>query len=67
MDFKDNDDTAEQDRAIRQLRFQQAIARAREEAQRNGTDQLTMDVIDAEIRAARAERRRSELSPRHAQ
>ncbi|HEX8452635.1 MAG TPA: hypothetical protein VF647_11095 [Longimicrobium sp.] len=59
VDLKDFEDPAELDIAIRQLRVQHAIARVREDARRNGTDQLTMDDIDAEIRAARAERRRS--------
>lgn len=62
VELKDYEDPCELEQRIRQMRFQQAVARVREEARRNGTDQLTMDEIDAEIRAARAERRLSEPS-----
>jgi prevent-host-death family protein len=54
--LRECEDPGELERLIRQVRFQQLISRARAEAQMNGTDQLTMDEIDAEIRASRAER-----------
>ena len=60
VELQDHEDPCELERRIRLMRFQQAVARTREEARRNGTDQLTMDEIDAEIRAVRAERSRPE-------
>jgi antitoxin (DNA-binding transcriptional repressor) of toxin-antitoxin stability system len=56
--LRDCEDPAELERLIRQARFQILVSRSRAEAQRNGTDKLTMAEIDAEIRAARAERAR---------
>ena len=55
--LQDHEDPAELEGFIRQARFQHAISRARAEAEANGTSRLTMEEIDAEIRAARAERR----------
>jgi antitoxin (DNA-binding transcriptional repressor) of toxin-antitoxin stability system len=60
VELQDHQDPCELERSIRLVRFQQAVARIREEARRNGTDQLTIDEIDEEIRAVRAERRRPE-------
>lgn len=50
------EDPAELERCIRQARAQCALAAARAAARLNGTDKLTMEEIDAEIRAARVER-----------
>lgn len=54
------EDPAELERYIRQARFQYLVSRARSEARKNGTDMLTMEEIDAEIRASRAENSRWE-------
>jgi hypothetical protein len=42
--------------AIIQARAQQAVSRIRRRARQHGLDGMTMEEIDAEIRAARAER-----------
>lgn len=54
--LQDREDPVQLERLIRQARFQQLISRARADARENGTHELTMDEIEAEIRAARAER-----------
>ena len=46
------------ERALRRARAEEALSRIRRRAQETGTDRLTEDEIDAEIRASRAERRR---------
>jgi prevent-host-death family protein len=53
----ESEDPAELERLIRQARAQWAVSRIRKQARLNGTDQLGPDEIEAEIRAARAERR----------
>ena len=52
------EDPVELDGLIRQARAEWALSQIRAAARKNGTDKLTMEEIDAEIRAARAERRR---------
>jgi len=52
------EDPGELERLIRQARAQWALSRIRAAARKNGTDKLTMDEIDEEIRATRVERRR---------
>lgn len=54
--LQEGEDPADLDRHIRQARAQCAISAARAAARLNGTDKLTMEEIDAEIRAARADR-----------
>jgi len=54
--LRECEDPAELERLIRQARAQWALSRIRAEARAAGTDRLTMEEIDAEIRAARAER-----------
>lgn len=54
--LRECEDPAELERLIRQARFQMLVSRARADARKNGTDKLTMEEIDEEIRAARAER-----------
>jgi antitoxin (DNA-binding transcriptional repressor) of toxin-antitoxin stability system len=49
-------DPVEMDRLIRKARAEWAISRIRKRAQRAGLDQMTLDEINAEIAAARAER-----------
>lgn len=56
--LQDSEDPVELERLIRQARAQWALSRIRAQAQRNGTDRLTPEDIDEEIRAARAERPR---------
>ena len=56
--LQDSEDPAELDRLIRQARAQWALSRIRARAHGNGTDRLTSEEIDEEIRAARAERPR---------
>lgn len=53
----EGDDPAELERLIRKARAEWAVSRIRSRARRAGLDRMTMDEIDAEIRAARAERR----------
>ena len=52
------DDPAELERVIRRARAEWAISRIRKRAQRYGLDGMSMEEIDAEIAAARAERKR---------
>ncbi len=54
--LQDREDPAELERLIRQARAQWAVSRIRSAARKNGTDTLTVDEIDEEIRAARSER-----------
>jgi len=54
----DGDDPAELERLIRKARAEWALSRIRSRARRLGLDQMTMEEIDAEIQAARAERKR---------
>lgn len=54
----EDDDPAELERLIRKARAEWAISRIRKRAQRYGLDQMTTDEIEAEIKAARAERKR---------
>jgi antitoxin (DNA-binding transcriptional repressor) of toxin-antitoxin stability system len=54
--LREGEDPAELERFVWQARAQCAISAARAAARLNGTDKLTMEEIDAEIRAARAER-----------
>jgi prevent-host-death family protein len=56
--LQDREDPAELERIIRQARAQWAVSRIRSAARKNGTDGLTAEEIDAEIRAARSERPR---------
>jgi prevent-host-death family protein len=51
-------DPVEMDRLIRKARAEWVISQIRKRAQRNGLDRMTPDEIDAEIAAARAERKR---------
>lgn len=44
-------------RLIRQVRFQQTLWNLREQAKQSGTDKMTMEEIDAEIKAARRVRK----------
>ncbi|MBX6365492.1 MAG: hypothetical protein IRZ00_16610 [Gemmatimonadetes bacterium] len=43
---------------VRRIRAQRALGRLRAEAQRRGVSELTEEEIEAEVRAARAKRRR---------
>jgi prevent-host-death family protein len=54
----ESEDPAELERLIRQARAQWAVSRIRKRAQASGIDKLGPDEIDAEIKAARAERNR---------
>ena len=54
----EGDDPAELERRIRKARAEWALSRIRSRAQRHGLDQMSMDDIDAEIQATRAERKR---------
>jgi antitoxin (DNA-binding transcriptional repressor) of toxin-antitoxin stability system len=54
----DGDDPAELERLIRKARAEWALSRIRGRARKNGLDRLTMDEIDSEIQASRAERNR---------
>lgn len=56
--LNESEDPGEMERLIRQARAQLAVSRIRQDARANGVDQLSPDEIDAEIRAARAERTR---------
>ncbi|HET7460306.1 MAG TPA: type II toxin-antitoxin system prevent-host-death family antitoxin [Longimicrobium sp.] len=52
----EEDDPVEMERIIRRARAEWAISRIRRRAQRNGLDKMTLEEIDAEIAATRAER-----------
>ena len=52
----DGEDAFELERLIRRARAEGALQRIRDRARRGGLDSLTMDEIDAEVAAARAER-----------
>ena len=54
----ESEDPAELERMILQARAQWAISRIRKRAQASGLDRLTPAEIEAEIKAARAERKR---------
>jgi prevent-host-death family protein len=54
----ESEDPAELELAIVQARAQQAISRIRRRAREQGLDRLSAEEIDAEIRAARAKRKR---------
>ena len=54
----EGDDPAELERLIRKARAEWALSRIRSRARKYGLDRMTMDEIDAEIQAARAERER---------
>ena len=54
--LSEDDDPAELERLIRKARAEWAVSRIRKRAQRLGLDKLTLDEINAEIAAARAER-----------
>ena len=56
--LNESEDPGEMERLIRQARAQLAISRIRKQARQNGLDGLTLEEIDEEIRATRAERRR---------
>ncbi len=56
--LRDCEDPAQLDRLIRQARAQWALSRIRAAARKNGTDKLTMEEIDEEIRATRLEHER---------
>lgn len=56
--LKECEDPAQLDRLIRQARAQWALSRIRAAARKNGTDKLSMEEIDEEIRATRLERQR---------
>lgn len=51
------EDPSELERLIRQARAQRAVSRIRARAQSTGLDALSAEEVDAEIRAARVERR----------
>ena len=52
----DDGDVALAEDVVVRVRAQLALERLRDEAARNGTDRMTMEEIDAEIAASRAER-----------
>ena len=52
----DGDSVEQTARAVRKARLAEAVTRQRAAAREAGLDRLTMDDIDAEIAAARAER-----------
>lgn len=54
-----DDDLEETLQVIRQVRGQRALARLQRDAVARGLDRMTLDEIDAEIRAARRERKRA--------
>lgn len=54
----DNGDIDEAMQLLRRVRAQMALSRLRADAARRGTDRLTDEEIDAEIQAARAQRKR---------
>lgn len=54
----ESEDPVELERLIRQARAQWAVSRIRKRAREAGLDTLTEADIEAEIRAARAERKR---------
>ena len=54
----ESEDPAELELAIVQARALQAVSRIRRRSRQLGLDRMTMEEIDAEIRAARAERKR---------
>ncbi|HEX2080983.1 MAG TPA: type II toxin-antitoxin system prevent-host-death family antitoxin [Longimicrobium sp.] len=56
--LNESEDPGEMERLIRQARAQLAVSRIRKQAREAGLDKLTPEEIEAEIRAARAERRR---------
>jgi prevent-host-death family protein len=56
--LNENEDPSEMERVIRQARAQIAISRIRKRARETGVDGLTPEEIEAEIRAAREDRRR---------
>ncbi|HEX8903949.1 MAG TPA: type II toxin-antitoxin system prevent-host-death family antitoxin [Longimicrobiaceae bacterium] len=56
--LEESEDPAELEMAIIQARAQQAISRIRRRARQQGLFRLSMDEIDTEISAARAERSR---------
>jgi hypothetical protein len=58
IDVGDEDDIAELERDMIRLRAERAVSRIRKRARALGLDRMTMDEIDAEIQAARAERKR---------
>jgi len=53
--LRDGEDVAELEHLIRRARAEAAVLRIGERARVEGLDSLTMDEIDAEISAARAE------------
>jgi antitoxin (DNA-binding transcriptional repressor) of toxin-antitoxin stability system len=55
--LREDEDAEQVDRWIRQARAQQAVSRVRRSAERAGVSALSAEEIDAEIRAARVERR----------
>ncbi|HEU0016710.1 MAG TPA: type II toxin-antitoxin system prevent-host-death family antitoxin [Longimicrobium sp.] len=56
--LSEGEDPGEMERLILQARAQQAISRMRKRARELGLDRLSAEDIDAEIRAARTERKR---------
>jgi hypothetical protein len=50
----------ELERFIRQVRARRAVSRIRERARQTGTNTLSSEETEAEIRAARAERKRED-------
>lgn len=54
----EEDDPAELERLFRKARAEWALSRIRKRAQRHGLDRMTLDEINDEIAAVRAERRR---------
>jgi prevent-host-death family protein len=54
----EDEDPAELERLIRKARAEWSISRLRKRAQRHGLDRMTPEEIDAELSAARAERKR---------
>ena len=52
----EDDDPAELERLIRKVRAEWAVSRIRKRAQRLGLNKLSLDEINTEIAAARAER-----------
>ena len=57
LGLHDEEDPTELERLIRRARAEAALRRIHERARSSGLDSLTMEEIDAEIAAARAERK----------
>lgn len=53
----EQEDPTEVERALRRARAEEALSRIRRRAREAGIDALAPEIVDAEIRASRAERR----------